>query len=838
MSHIQKGEGLPRSYNFNITKKQIDPSNNGNKSKKSEPKPQKDKPSEYNSYLLGLRLVIEDSKEGQQSKKEKALSQIPSSTTQGYKALIGLKDFLDRCQNNIERSESDFVEEEVGSLEQLLDPEVDKKFIQIIDLFEAHHNIDKEDEKSERRRIDIDSEEISTLLDGFSDSLITSIEKKNGIALSEERKNQIRGQVDFTFINKADELNAKSFIEDTREAFQKDPGLEMNRRGLVSDLAKKYQLTENESKLLLELIKPNRFSLKKILETLKNANHDYGLSKDKVGIAKASSFYLVASGLFSLGSVFRAHPLAIPVSNLFNIGASYARRAGDKSKASLLEDIHGRVNQKVADALMYQEFEDLDSQKFAEVHTKLSQGKIGVHSIFNNIVGEITPRASLLAMNSAFMTTIHPLLGAVSAFGIGQIIRNSNKFADGIQANKRRERESQEHNTDNIKTVIDSGEEVLLAPNKAQAHEELKKGLDQQDHFLVEKEEQEANMFTTLDRTFFANNGISSAIAAAMWTVGNPETVGKLGEKAGFAPEQITALIPEGLEDYGISTEQALAAASLSIMLNAPFTQLLVNLQTRFKTEIQQIQDMEELLSQGELEMPEGEAEEGRISRHELDSKDISISGLKFKNILDDVNMEVKEGEFIAITGLSGSGKTTLVKNLLGLYKADAGKITIGGVEIDSIKRHGSDGRNSMISYCSQSPHYISSNSLRENLLLYSAREGISDEEIQAVMKKLKLDKYIDRLDDKLEAPSGGERLRLGIARVILRDGDILILDEPTSALDKSTRDDVIDLLTNIQKDFPDKTILCITHTEEVMEASSRVYDLTRENKASKKTKT
>lgn len=113
---------------------------------------------------------------------------------------------------------------------------------------------------------------------------------------------------------------------------------------------------------------------------------------------------------------------------------------------------------------------------------------------------------------------------------------------------------------------------------------------------------------------------------------------------------------------------------------------------------------------------------------------------------------------------------------------------------------------------------------MRDNLLLWS-KQGASDEKINGVLDELNLGKFVGKLDDNIKYVSGGEAVRIGLARVLLKDPKVMILDEPTASLDAESRQEVINIIEKIRIANPEKTIISVSHDEEFINKSDRVYE-------------
>lgn len=178
---------------------------------------------------------------------------------------------------------------------------------------------------------------------------------------------------------------------------------------------------------------------------------------------------------------------------------------------------------------------------------------------------------------------------------------------------------------------------------------------------------------------------------------------------------------------------------------------------------------------------------EGRVST-DITIEDLCFSYDSEHPVLDHLNLHITTGEKVALVGASGGGKTTLVQILLGLYIPQQGTIRYDGVPVQRI---GLDVVREHVATVLQQPTLFN-DSIRANLTL--GRE-LPEERLWQALEITQLAEVVRRLDDGLETPigrdgvriSGGQRQRLAIARMVLRDPKIVILDEATSALDTTT---------------------------------------------------
>lgn len=190
------------------------------------------------------------------------------------------------------------------------------------------------------------------------------------------------------------------------------------------------------------------------------------------------------------------------------------------------------------------------------------------------------------------------------------------------------------------------------------------------------------------------------------------------------------------------------------------------------------------------------------------------------KNILKNINLEIKQNENIAIIGKIGSGKTTLIKLLLNIIKPTNGNIYIGNVDINNLSKNE---LYKNVFYIPQKPKLLN-RTLYENIMYgFDNINDNKEEKISKILDKLKLlnmnDDIIKTFKDKMNDNvgfdgmkiSGGQRQIVWLIRALLRDSKILILDEPSASLDKENKQNIFNTIESISKN---KTIIVITHDD------------------------
>lgn len=167
---------------------------------------------------------------------------------------------------------------------------------------------------------------------------------------------------------------------------------------------------------------------------------------------------------------------------------------------------------------------------------------------------------------------------------------------------------------------------------------------------------------------------------------------------------------------------------------------------------------------------------------------------------------------------------------MLGLFGADKAAVTYGGVDMQKIKKFGDESIYSAIGYANQNPQFFENMTLRENLLLWT-KKVVPEDQIQGVLRDLRLDHIVNRLDSTVKHFSGGELRRIGIARALLKDPKVLFLDEPTANLDEESAKQVLEIVKNMRKTRPDMTVFAVTHDPNFEAIAEKIVDIRKINK-------
>lgn len=187
------------------------------------------------------------------------------------------------------------------------------------------------------------------------------------------------------------------------------------------------------------------------------------------------------------------------------------------------------------------------------------------------------------------------------------------------------------------------------------------------------------------------------------------------------------------------------------------------------------------------------------------------------KKALDNVSLEIEDGEFLAVIGHTGSGKSTLIQHLNGLLKPASGKIYVDGTDITDKDTKLVDIRKK-VGLVFQYPEYqLFEETIAKDIAYGPTNLGLNEDEILRRVKKsmemvgLDYDEYKDISPFEL---SGGQKRRVAIAGVIAMEPNVLILDEPTAGLDPEGRDDILEQIKFLHEKY-NMTIILVSHSME-----------------------
>lgn len=698
-------------------------------------------------------------------------------------------------------------------LSELITPELLAGYKQIVATLTQKTLISED--RPIREMVDVNADEYAEVIDTWIAKLVDEVKQKNGTEISDMDCEELRAQCWLFFDALGNVLNTKTFTRDIADFYTKhdvgeldDTGQETKVTALVEVLQARYPLDEREIRSLIQLQQSKNgadaYSPRILAETIGRLWNEYDLGAQKGKISQISLGYLLSTGAESFAPSLFQHILegdkfngmvALEYLGLNRLAEAINTKT-DIELAKVTLELNKAINERITNSLFFQEFEFIHAQKFGEIYTALERGKEATSQLLVETISELAPSLAGITMSLAFLAKINPLLGAVGLAGLPAMYTIAKKQNKATQALHRNENKAEEMITNRLESVKKGYEEVRTSAEAAEVAGQVKEQMNAKDGLTLQRLNKQA--FDRLKQAlpFDVANIVAAGVGSALQSMGI------------------------------ISGGAVLSSILYSDNLNRPVHRLVELYFSDFARYIQDIKRMEEILGAYEqLDMPDGEKEQGRQPVSSLPNLHIKINDLYYKDILQGVSLEVQQGEFVTIFGKSGSGKSTLLRTLVGLYKPHGGSIEIGGVSQDQIKKYGDESIYSVMSYCNQKPQIFPEMTFRENLLLWS-KSTVDDEAIQKILINLRLDKFITQLDKPVPELSGGELVRLGVARTLIKGAKIMLLDEPTASLDAESATEVRKMLIEIHILYPETTIIAVSHDPELVSLGHRSIHL------------
>jgi len=212
-----------------------------------------------------------------------------------------------------------------------------------------------------------------------------------------------------------------------------------------------------------------------------------------------------------------------------------------------------------------------------------------------------------------------------------------------------------------------------------------------------------------------------------------------------------------------------------------------------------------------------------------IEFRDVHLS-FEDKKIVNGISFTVRRGETKVILGRSGGGKSTTIRLILGLLKPDSGQILIDGEDITNYSEVEMMKVRAKIGMIFQEGALFDSLSVYDNVAYRLHEQGVSEEEVERevrrMLKFVDLEDAIDKMPDEL---SGGMRRRVGIARALVGDPQIVMFDEPTAGLDPPTARTICELAIKL-RDLEDVSSIFVTHEMKNLEYLCSEYAVVEEN--------
>ena len=185
-------------------------------------------------------------------------------------------------------------------------------------------------------------------------------------------------------------------------------------------------------------------------------------------------------------------------------------------------------------------------------------------------------------------------------------------------------------------------------------------------------------------------------------------------------------------------------------------------------------------------------------------------------DVLNGITLSIEKGEFITFLGASGCGKTTTLRIIAGLEQPDSGSVFLDGKEVTGLSPNERD-VNTVFQNYALFPHMNVEANVGYGLKIKKVPKGEMKKRVHEMLELVQLQGYEKRMPSEL---SGGQKQRVAIARALSNDPAIILADEPTGALDTKTGTQIMDLLTQLNREG--KTIVMVTHEPEIADYARR----------------
>jgi phospholipid/cholesterol/gamma-HCH transport system ATP-binding protein len=200
--------------------------------------------------------------------------------------------------------------------------------------------------------------------------------------------------------------------------------------------------------------------------------------------------------------------------------------------------------------------------------------------------------------------------------------------------------------------------------------------------------------------------------------------------------------------------------------------------------------------------------------------------------VLDAIDLQVAQGETVAVLGQSGTGKSVLLKLIIGLQQPDAGSVRINGEEVTGIALHRLNEIRKKMGFLFQSAALYDSMTVEENVAFPLKRhttmpDASRRQQVKKLLTSVGMEKDLNKMPAQI---SGGMKKRVGLARALALSPDILLFDEPTAGLDPITAGEIGDLILELQKERQ-MALIIVTHDVQVAHAVSDRLALMRDGK-------
>jgi len=421
---------------------------------------------------------------------------------------------------------------------------------------------------------------------------------------------------------------------------------------------------------------------------------------------------------------------------------------------------------------------------------------------------EVLPSAVMMGSSAISLALKSPTLAGATVGGAALTLL-LNKYVEaksGLWTNTDEKKRRREELANKLHSMLDGHMEMVLSGQREVFEEEL--GAEFAKGREADAELNASRSMVNFVRGTFRHLNLVTAGAASMIAGGGGELF-------------INALLYQGNFQEG--------------------TRKLLEVRTNLITALRDIAQME-LTFNGFVD-EEKEKEKNRVGVDEVANGNLNAKNINYEidgtKILENIDLEIPQGQMVSLRGGSGAGKSTLLKILAGYLGPTSGEVGLGGINLDGIKRYGPQQLYKRVAYLSQEPLLQNGKTVRENIC-FGVSSEVTDEEIKAVLEEVGLKRRFSNLNEQIVfarengSSSPGEKQRIGLARMILKlrkdQLQLAFIDEPTAALDEDLKVQIGRIVNEEKKRNPDVTFIAISHDAEFRDQLEGAREIFLEN--------
>ncbi len=466
-----------------------------------------------------------------------------------------------------------------------------------------------------------------------------------------------------------------------------------------------------------------------------------------------------------------------------------SRELDHDTSQKLRQEVRSKLNERLVNAIFFRRWEFAPAATDTEMINAVKRGTDAILWFLTDGVADLLPLAQSAVLSVYELTRMHPAMALTAISGVAAA-----RYAERVmQAREREEKEEEDAEQKKLaretRAYRQEAETLKVSSNAADMSGRVLASMNAS--AKGEGHHWKANIVESMKHRL-----PRTAVGIAIGAVGQ-----FLQSKAGMKGEEVVRQID----------------AVKTVM--SPVGRVTSFFEGRVRDHIDSIRKMDTLIGSDEevFDTPDGPLEQARLPFSALPSRDISLENIWFRDVLKGATETIKGGSFTLLVGKSGSGKSTILRQIADILPVQYGEVKIGGQPISNVKKYGPDSLYAAMAYANQQPHAFPERTVRENICFWIPHLERSDAEIVELLNQLGLERFATRLDKKLGYTSGGETLRIGLARALIKRPEILLLDEPTASLDPETADEAWELLERMHQQNPGMTIICVTHNKEMI---------------------